>query len=71
MNQLNMMQQMMGMGMDPMMANNMGGNPQEMSSMGMNLFNGMYPGMMPPNNQGQNLNQMNMGEKSNNENNDQ
>ena len=76
MNQMGgMMPQMMGMGgmgMDPSAQNmGMGGNPQDMSSMGMNLFNGMYPGMMPPmqGQGGQQIpNQMNMGEKNNNDN---
>ena len=52
MNQMGMMQGMQGMpqmmGMDPSVNPMMGGpNMQEMPSMGMNLFSGMYPGMNP------------------------
>ena len=62
------------MGMDPSaFGNNTGGNNQDPSSMGMNMFNGIYPGMMYPPQQNQagqysNLNLMNQGEKNNSDN---
>jgi hypothetical protein len=61
------------MGMDPTaFGNNITGNTQDPSSMGMNMFNGIYPGMMYPPQQNQggqypNVKLMNQGEKNNND----